>query len=162
MSDALKQFGNWASKYLSKKPKMRALADDETGEIYSSLDELGREVLDDTPMAPPVGFNPQPSLAETIRAMVRSERLAQELQGTDMETFEESEDFDVGEDYDPSTPYENDFDPDIAELREAVSQEQSKADQDADSVPAKKKSSASPTPVSEPLSGSDPEPLKKG
>lgn len=122
----LKQFGNFAAKYLSTKPKMRALADDETGEVYSELDELGREILDDTPMAPPVGFNPQPSLAETIRNMVRSERLAQEAGEHDLESFEEADDFDVGDDYDPSTPYENDFDPPYREIAADVAAERSK------------------------------------
>lgn len=36
-----------------------------------------------------------------------------------METFEESDDFDVGDDLDPSTPYEADFDPPSAEVQKA-------------------------------------------
>ncbi|UYD39222.1 MAG: hypothetical protein [Wigfec virus K19_160] len=102
-------------------------ANPETGEIslvpvYGThkLDENGAEVLDPTPIAPPVGYRRQPSLAEQIREMVRSERLALEAAAMGAETFEESEDFDVEDDYDPSTPFENDFDPPISEIREEV------------------------------------------
>lgn len=75
------------------------------------LDEHGREMPDPTPIAPPVGYNRQPSLAEQIRAMVRSERLRQEAEAQGFETFEEADDFDVGDDLDPSSPYEEVFDP---------------------------------------------------
>lgn len=72
--------------------------------------ERGREIPDPTPMAPPVGFKPAPSLADQIREMVRSERLAREVAEAGYETFEEADDFDVGDDFDPSTPYEESFD----------------------------------------------------
>lgn len=62
-------------------------------------------------MAPPVGFKPAPSLADQIREMVRSERLAREAAEGGFETFEEADDFDVGDDFDPRTPYEESFDP---------------------------------------------------
>lgn len=75
------------------------------------LDEHGRELPDPTPIAPPVGFRRQPSLAEQIRAMVRSERLRQEAEAQGFETFEEADDFEVGDDYDPTSPYEEVFDP---------------------------------------------------
>lgn len=61
-------------------------------------------------MAPPVGYVKQPSLADQIRDMVRSERLAMEMAEAGVETFEEADDFDVGDDYDPNTPYEETFD----------------------------------------------------
>lgn len=77
----------------------------------SNLDAHGREIPDPTPMAPPVGYNRQPSLSEQIRAMVRSERLAQEVAAAGYETFEEADDFDVGDDFEPSSPYEGNFDP---------------------------------------------------
>lgn len=71
------------------------------------------EVPDPTPMAPPVGYKPGPSIAEQIRQMVRSEhvRFAAEQAGVD--TFEEADDFDAPDDeeFDPSTPYEQEFDP---------------------------------------------------
>lgn len=83
----------------------------ETGELR--LDENGHEIPDPTPMAPPIGYKRQPSLAEQIRAMVRSEKLRQEAEEAGAETFDEADDFDVGDDYDPRSPYEHDFDPGV-------------------------------------------------
>lgn len=70
--------------------------------------ESRREILSAIPIAPPVGYVQQPSLAERIRSMVRSEHLRAAAEGAGFETFEESEDFEVGEDYDPKSPYEVD------------------------------------------------------
>lgn len=76
------------------------------------------EITDPTPIAPPVGFKRSPSLAEQIREMVRSERLAAEVAAAGAETFEEADDFEVPDDpMDPITPYEADFDVPVAELR---------------------------------------------
>lgn len=89
----------------------------ETGEVYTKqLDLRGAEILDPTPIAPPIGYKRQPTMVEHIRAMVRNERLAQELAEQGVETFEESDDFDIGDDYDPRSPWENDFDPSIADM----------------------------------------------
>lgn len=77
----------------------------------AKLDELGREVLDPTPVAIPVGFQKPESLAETIRRLVRTEEFRRAVERQGMETFEEADDFEVGEDYDPSSPYETQFDP---------------------------------------------------
>ena len=77
------------------------------------LDELGRELLDPTPMAPPIGYKRQPSLVEQIRKMVRDERLAADLAASGVETFEEADDFDVQDDYDPKSPFEYNFDPPV-------------------------------------------------
>ena len=66
---------------------------------------------DPDPLEPPIGYKRQPSLAEQIREMVRSERLRQEMDSAGVETFEESDDFDVGDDFDPTSPYEADFEP---------------------------------------------------
>lgn len=86
------------------------------GEIKQ--DELGREVLDGTPMAPPVGYKRQPSMVEHIRALVRSEQLAAAVAAQGFETFEEADDFDIMDDNDPmpSSPHENEFDPPVKEL----------------------------------------------
>lgn len=83
----------------------------------------GREYLNPTPLAPPVGYQRRPSLAQQIRDMVRSERLAQELDRAGFETFEEADDFDVGDDFDPSSPYEEHFDPTpVSELRRRLAE----------------------------------------
>jgi len=71
----------------------------------------GREVVSAVPMAPPIGWKKQPSMIEHIKALVRSERLAQEAAAAGFETPEEADDFDVGDDYDPTSPYEHNFDP---------------------------------------------------
>lgn len=75
------------------------------------------EVPDPTPMAPPLGYKPAPSIMEQVRDMVRSEQLRAAALSAGAETFEESEDFDV-EEYEPSSQWEEQFDP-IERLREA-------------------------------------------
>lgn len=72
----------------------------------------GREILDGTPIAPPLGFIKQPSLHELMRAMVLEHHRLREA-GQDVETFEEADDFDVDDDDEPSrsSPYEANFDP---------------------------------------------------
>lgn len=76
------------------------------------------EKVDPTPLAPPVGFIRHPSLAEQIRDMVRSERLAHDLDAQGVESFEESDDFEIPDDpRDPATPYEENFDIPVSELR---------------------------------------------
>lgn len=72
--------------------------------------KLGREVLDSRPMAPPIGYKKQPSLAEQMREMIRGEALRRAALEQGFETFEESDDFDIPDDpVDPSTPYELEF-----------------------------------------------------
>lgn len=92
------------------------------GEVYELpyIEATGAEVLDPTPEEPPIGYNPQPSLALQIREMVRSEKLRLEAEEAGLETFEEADDFEVGDDFDISSPYENDFDPPISEIRQEV------------------------------------------
>lgn len=117
---------------MSKKERV----DVETGEILSAeafvrsyglrptrLNDRGRELLDSTPMAPPVGYKPQPSMVEIIRAQIVSEKLAREAEELGLETFEEADDFDVEDDYDPSTPYEEMFDPEPPSPRYETAQE---------------------------------------
>lgn len=91
--------------------------DDMTGEILTKqIGTDGREYNDPTPMAPPIGYKRAPSMVEIIREQVRHALLAQAAEASGHETFEEADDFDIGDDYDPSTPWENDFDPPIAEV----------------------------------------------
>lgn len=73
------------------------------------LNETGGELLDSTPMAPPIGFTRQPSMFDIMRKMIADREIELAQQG--YETPEEADDFDVGEDFDPSSPYEHDFDP---------------------------------------------------
>lgn len=77
----------------------------------SLLDEQGREIVDSRPIAASLGIKREPTLAERIKATVRSEYLAHQAKLQGHETFEEADDFEVGDDYDPTSPYENEFDP---------------------------------------------------
>lgn len=108
-------FGLERLKALRKKFGSPGVVDQETGEIVQ--DEFGRELVDPTPMAPPIGYKKQPSMVEMVRNMVRSEHLAREAAMMGKETFEQADDFDIPDDpLDPSTPYENEFDPPVREL----------------------------------------------
>lgn len=73
------------------------------------VDDLGRELCDPTPMEPPLGYNPQPSLAEQMRMMIESERLRLAAEAAGYETFEEADDFDMEEDPFPRSPHEDEF-----------------------------------------------------
>lgn len=69
------------------------------------------ETPDPVPMAPPIGYNPQPSLFEQVRAMVQSEHLRREAEAAGYESFEEADDFEIDDDpVDPTIPYEEKFD----------------------------------------------------
>lgn len=73
------------------------------------------ETPDPVPAYPHVGLTRKKSMAEQIREMVRSERLAQAAAAEGHETFEEADDFDVGEDIDPHSEYEEVFEPEVYE-----------------------------------------------
>jgi len=90
--------GNEAVEFERRKPRKR-----------QKLDEKGREILDSTPMQPPLGYKKQESLHEQIKRMVVSEQLRLAAEQSGKETFEEADDFDVEDDYDPSSPFEEIF-----------------------------------------------------
>lgn len=82
--------------------------------------ENGEEILDPTPMQPPLGYKKSPSLHEQITQAVRLAKL-QLLENASLEeTEEEADDFEVGEDFEPLSPYENDHIPTVKKLREQV------------------------------------------
>lgn len=85
--------------------------DDRFAGTTPALNMDGGEVLDGTPVAPPVGYKKQPSMMENIRNMIRSEQLRQAAAAQGFETPEEADDFDIGDDFDPTSPYEHNFDP---------------------------------------------------
>lgn len=78
---------------------------------HTELYRDGKEYPDPTPVAPPIGFIKQPTLAETMRAMIQGEALRRHARESGAETFEEADDFNVGDDYDPTSPYEEVFEP---------------------------------------------------
>lgn len=79
---------------------------------FGALDQAGAEILDSTPMAPPVGYNPQPSMFDVMREQIR--RYHTELEKEGYETPEEADDFDIPDDVDPTSPWEHNFDPPAA------------------------------------------------
>lgn len=86
-----------------------AAAQSEEGLAFLNL--LGQEVPDPTIVDPPLGYVPQPDLMELMRRMIRNE-LSQAIDHTEVETFEEADDFDIDDDpVDYSSPYEEFFDP---------------------------------------------------
>ncbi|AXH77126.1 MAG: hypothetical protein [Microviridae sp.] len=76
----------------------------------SQLNEKGWEVPDQTPVAIPA-YIQKYDQRDSIKEMIR-QALSQEAEHAGFETFEEADDFDVGDDFDPSSPYEEQFDPD--------------------------------------------------
>lgn len=80
--------------------------------LSRGLTEDGQEKPDPLPVAPPIGYRPQPSMFDEVRRMVASERLRLEAEAAGFESFDEADDFDIPDDpVDPSTPYEAVFDP---------------------------------------------------
>ena len=72
----------------------------------------GHAKPDPVPIAPPIGYKRHPTIAETVRDLIRSEKLKNAMQEAGEETFEEADDFDV-DDEPPLPPhlYEPNFDP---------------------------------------------------
>lgn len=65
---------------------------------------------DPKPTAVHLNFDHPPSLAEQVARLVRSERFKEAMENSDLETFEEANDFVVGEDYEPDSPHEETYD----------------------------------------------------
>jgi len=82
----------------------------------AKYDKEGFEILDETPMQPPLNYKRPPTLSEQIRQQVIAHKL--ELLEQMEETEEEADDFEVGEDFEPASKYENDNTPTIAELKQ--------------------------------------------
>lgn len=77
----------------------------------AKLNDKGHEILDNTPVAIPVGWKRPESLQEQMRRMIRTE-LSQAAANEGFETFEESEDFDVEDDApDPQSQWEIQYEP---------------------------------------------------
>lgn len=85
-----------------------------TTDVTNRHTEEGHEILNPTPIAPPLGYTPQLSLAEQIRQQVRLQALAERM---DPETEEEADDFDVDDDPPIPSRWENDMVPSVKEMR---------------------------------------------
>lgn len=102
------------------------------------FDATGGEVLNPTPMQPPLGYKAQLSLTEQIRQQVRT--LAS-MNDMEPETEDEADDFDIEDDPLLHSPWENDFVPSLKEtkarVRELEEQEKLYADAEAAQALAK-------------------------
>lgn len=100
------------------------------------IDELGREVLDKTPVQAPIDLGkPASSLMDFIHALYR-----QQAEQAEVETFEDANNFDIPDEIGiemMDTPYEQDFD----HLGET-----------SGAVPAPNESTPVPSPTPEPVS----------
>lgn len=77
----------------------------------------GREVLNPTPMQPPLGYKKTLSLAEQIRQQIRQ---LKDYDDQDPETEEEADDFDIEDDPIIQSRWENDMIPSIKESRARI------------------------------------------
>lgn len=76
----------------------------------------GEEILDPTPVNIPIRFRVPTPLNERIRQMVRQEASLYAKNNGD-ETFDEADDFNISDDpADPSSPWEEDFDPEVPHI----------------------------------------------
>lgn len=103
-------------------PVFRMLDEGELLQVTSGLDELGREVPDTVPVAPPVGYSHGPSLQDTILHMLRHQSLRAAADAEGFDSPEEADDFDLPDDpLDPLTEYEAQFMP-VDEIRERLTE----------------------------------------
>lgn len=118
-------------------PKARRMQPDDPRQEYSKLDEFGRELPDPVPMAPPVGYKKVPSMVDTIRDMIRSEKLRQYALEQGAETFDEADDLDIDDpdDFEPYSEHEVDDLTPISELRARKSASEQPAPQPAPAAP---------------------------
>lgn len=79
--------------------------------------DAGEEILDPTPMQPPLGYKRSLSLSEQIAQQVRIAHLRILEDSAIHETEEDADDFEVGDDFEPLSAYENDHMPTLANLK---------------------------------------------
>lgn len=110
-----------------------------------------QEIPDPTPMEIPVGYRMPMSLAEQIKAMVRTQ-LSQQAEAQGEETFEEADDFEIDEDPSPISQYEmQDMAPEFVRERDA-----SPPVKDASGKPVEAPTSSPIEPLATPLAGMAP------
>lgn len=72
----------------------------------ATYNERNEEVLDTTPVEMPIGYERPESLASMIARMINSTELQRAAQKQGLETFEESDDFDMDDDGEMVSPYQ--------------------------------------------------------
>lgn len=85
----------------------------------SVLTQDGKEQPDSVPYAPTIKGGRALSIRENVLNIVRSEQFRKAMEEQGNETFEDADDFDVDDDYDPTSPYEEFFEGEYEQLRQA-------------------------------------------
>ncbi|QXP08105.1 MAG: hypothetical protein [Arizlama microvirus] len=88
-----------------------------TTDKHNRFDESGHEVLNPTPMQPPLGYERPVSLVDQIRQQIRNYKM---LEDNEPETEEEADDFEIEEDPIMQSRWENDMVPSIKEARQRL------------------------------------------
>lgn len=84
--------------------------------------ENGEEILDPTPMQPPLGYRKTLSLSEQIAQQVRIAQLKILEDSAIHESDDEADDFEIGDDFEPLSPHENDHMPTLANLKKKAAE----------------------------------------
>lgn len=85
----------------------------------SGLTPEGREIPDPIPLKPALSRQRARSIRDHVVDVVRSENFRRSMEDQGQETFEDADDFDVDDDIDPSSPYEEFFEGEYEQLRQA-------------------------------------------
>lgn len=72
----------------------------------ATYNERNEEILDTTPVEMPIGYERPESLASMIARMINSTELQRAAQKQGLETFEESDDFEMDDDGELVSPYQ--------------------------------------------------------
>lgn len=118
--------------------------------IRSRLSDKGKEKLDPTPMAIPVGFERPLTLEQQVARMMRNqyELQAKVRDMSGVETPEEADDFDIDDDpIELSTPYEQHFMPDVTPEQQITDDPEFKA------APSDDGAEPSPSPATQSSAG---------
>lgn len=84
--------------------------------------ERGEEIIDPTPMQPPLGYKKSLSLSEQIAQQVRIAHLKILEDSAIDETEDDADDFEVGDDFEPLSPHENEHMPTLANLKKQANE----------------------------------------
>ena len=132
---------------MAKKPEPEeVLSQDMHKKNMERFNSRGEEVLDPTPMQPPLGYKRTPSLAEQILQGVRAAKYDEYMSLE--ETEEEADDFEV-EDMEPFSPHENENMPTLQALKREAARinEEIKAAALREAMPEKKEEPAPKAPA---------------
>lgn len=120
-----------------------------TTDKYNRFTEAGKEMLNPTPMQPPLGYERPLSMVEVVRQQIRQFK---HLEDTEPETEEEADDFEIAEDPIMESRWENDMIPSIKESRERLAELEREANLYANPNPSPREAAEPPPSPEPPLS----------